>query len=654
MARGTGKPAFLVRGLLLLLVPLHGLEAQTYTAVDLGPRTLISIAASGTLLTTASSCDDCTQTVPLPFPFEWYGRTVTTIAVSSNGQLNMDGSPDSHCCSAVHIPQSDSNNDRIFVAKEDLNPASGGGIYTLTQGAPGSRTFTVEFQGVPFFPAAGMVNAQAILYENPPGRVDLIWGTGDTAGSLIAAGVEDQAGLDGTPAVSGSYFGLTGQAGLWPSNTGCRFRGGCPGSCADPQPVQLFVTGSPGSRTATATATADTTACQMDDHTLPCGAGGWDVTLEIRAPFSGTATVDTCAGSTFDTLLAALDGHCVSAALACDDDTCGSGSQISFAVSCGHTYTVVVDGAGGTSGTANLTFNLVEAGPVCLNLLIFDDTGPTSGHGPPYAEEFLEAALTLGHTPLLATDEATFTGLLSGQPWDLVACDVADVTLQSTTLSALQTFLASGGSLILGYWNALAHAGHPLFLSEGIQVTSAITGSPPAAIHDWTGGPLVTHPNQLPTLAGAGLVLYPTYGQECAVTSASAELGYTPAPQPGMAAVAIGSSGRFIFNAFILDPFSIADGDGDLKPDSLELAENELTYLLPSTCGGICGDCNRDGVFPAILDALSASRIGAGLILPSTAQAACCDTDQSGAVTITDALRIAQLAAGLSVTLACP
>jgi hypothetical protein len=73
-----------------------------------------------------------------------------------------------------------------------------------------------------------------------------------------------------------------------------------------------------------------------------------------------------------------------------------------------------------------------------------------------------------------------------------------------------------------------------------------------------------------------------------------------------------------------------------------------------SLCGGLCGDCNLDTLGPTILDALTAARISAGLVTPPATQAACCDVDASSTVTIVDALRLAQHAAGLPATLTCP
>jgi hypothetical protein len=66
---------------------------------------------------------------------------------------------------------------------------------------------------------------------------------------------------------------------------------------------------------------------------------------------SGSATISTC-GSSFDTVLSIRTGDCTGTELACDDDTCGTSSTITPAVTAGTSYTIVVEGYNGSSAGA--------------------------------------------------------------------------------------------------------------------------------------------------------------------------------------------------------------------------------------------------------------------------------------------------------------
>jgi len=90
-----------------------------------------------------------------------------------------------------------------------------------------------------------------------------------------------------------------------------------------------------------------------------------DVWYRYTPALNGTAVFMTCGGITnYDTVLSAYSGTCAGglAQLACNDDSCGLLSRISFAVTAGQTYLVRV---AGFIGTGNFTLTL-ESGPAPL------------------------------------------------------------------------------------------------------------------------------------------------------------------------------------------------------------------------------------------------------------------------------------------------
>lgn len=109
------------------------------------------------------------------------------------------------------------------------------------------------------------------------------------------------------------------------------------------------------------------------DVVLPatCGLGG-DSTIHrgsfwtFEAPASGQVTITTCEtpDSTVDSRLAVFTGGCQDPQwIACNDNSCGVFSTVSFYATCGETFTVVVGTADGSIGNWTLTVN--QAGTPC-------------------------------------------------------------------------------------------------------------------------------------------------------------------------------------------------------------------------------------------------------------------------------------------------
>jgi hypothetical protein len=209
--------------------------------------------------------------------------------------------------------------------------------------------------------------------------------------------------------------------------------GQCAGTCASPIVVSPTVTGSPGARTASATASVDTALCATDSYDT-YGADGEDVILRFTAPFTGNATVDTCAAASFDTMLTALrGGHCTGPILAHDDDGCAAqSSEVTFGIVLQKEYTLVVDGAGGATGTATVTFNLQE-GPGPGTLYFVEDGNPNGLHR---IDLYTGAVVNLGASGFVSGN----MGLApSGYPGHLLGSAGAGLTQLETDGSGVVT-----------------------------------------------------------------------------------------------------------------------------------------------------------------------------------------------------------------------
>ena len=108
-------------------------------------------------------CDDCAASVPIGFDFNYYGRVFDTLTVSSNGYLTFNGPgnlPAGFCPPASNPP-----NATIAVLWDDWNPAAGGSVHSLLEGTAPNRRLTIEWAGVPLFPATGAATFEVTLFE---------------------------------------------------------------------------------------------------------------------------------------------------------------------------------------------------------------------------------------------------------------------------------------------------------------------------------------------------------------------------------------------------------------------------------------------------------------------------------------------------------
>ena len=106
------------------------------------------------------------------------------------------------------------------------------------------------------------------------------------------------------------------------------------------------------------------------DEPASCDANGSniqrDIWYKLLAQCTGTATVSLC-GANFDTKIAVY-GACPSAsgqAIACDEDFCGTSSQVRFAVNAGGLYRIRIGSAAGEMGTGTMVITCAPTPRPC-------------------------------------------------------------------------------------------------------------------------------------------------------------------------------------------------------------------------------------------------------------------------------------------------
>ncbi len=158
-------------------------------------------ATGGTLL--PLSTDDGFTPVTLPFSFSYFGQAHTQAFVSTNGFLTLGSSAGAQAPNNPVIPSAGAPNGVIAPFWDDLNLAVGGAVYSSVTGSAPNRAVHYEWFNVPHFVNVGAATLEVSLYETTNEirfrYLDTDFGNvAFNAGQSATAGVENQAGSDGT------------------------------------------------------------------------------------------------------------------------------------------------------------------------------------------------------------------------------------------------------------------------------------------------------------------------------------------------------------------------------------------------------------------------------------------------------------------------
>jgi subtilisin family serine protease len=97
------------------------------------------------------SGDDTFISVPLPFPFSFYGKSYPTAHVSTNGMVGWTSG--SHAYSNRPVPDPSWPNGTIYAFWDDLYVDSSSSVRTASLGDEGDRRFVIEWRNVRFYGA---------------------------------------------------------------------------------------------------------------------------------------------------------------------------------------------------------------------------------------------------------------------------------------------------------------------------------------------------------------------------------------------------------------------------------------------------------------------------------------------------------------------
>jgi hypothetical protein len=195
-----------------------GPDAGQYTATDVTVYSFIDIAGAGGSASVLADTDDGATLLTIPFPFQFYGTTYTTVCASSNGLLTFVAN--AVCGTAIDFANTD-----LTVAGPPGDPPSilpfwmdltfqvggGGAVFYQTQGTAGSRKFIVQWNNAYPQGSANPVTFQVVFSEGTNQilfqykTVDLGPGNPASNGGLATIGIRDAGGNSNNRQIAWSY-----------------------------------------------------------------------------------------------------------------------------------------------------------------------------------------------------------------------------------------------------------------------------------------------------------------------------------------------------------------------------------------------------------------------------------------------------------------
>jgi hypothetical protein len=185
---------------LLVLAPAALATTPGYSASVAGSPSAQPLGATQVAVT-AGTADDGRATVALPFPVQFFGQTVNSVAVSTNGIVYFGTPPaTTDDWNNVCLP-TPARQDFVAAYWDDLTTAAAGdGIFTTEAGTPGnsSHSFRIEWRAHLFGSSTTEVHATLLMFEGSNSFAVFYGAGGDGAGATIGVQGGDGSGTGTT------------------------------------------------------------------------------------------------------------------------------------------------------------------------------------------------------------------------------------------------------------------------------------------------------------------------------------------------------------------------------------------------------------------------------------------------------------------------
>lgn len=164
--------------------------------------TVGSFVGSGHLISNPAGDDDSVYTVATPFPLKVFGTTVSTISVSTNGNIQFVSSGASAALTNDALPTMALRTPALAVYWDDLlyGPVSGQeGVFAKAVGSGANRKFVVAWRGHRFDEgsANNTIRVEAVFTPNSP-TIQLNYLGSSISNPSATVGIQRAANVNGT------------------------------------------------------------------------------------------------------------------------------------------------------------------------------------------------------------------------------------------------------------------------------------------------------------------------------------------------------------------------------------------------------------------------------------------------------------------------
>jgi hypothetical protein len=310
------------------------LAARTIPGIGLLALAVVVAAAAVMLLSTPAEA----QCVSGPPPNDCFASSITITTPSSNAGSNVGGTMET----AETTPPCCSIGKSIWYS---FTPSFAGTATASTCGATWDTVIAIY--------TGSAVNALVLVAYN-----DDACGLQSTVTWTCTAGV--------TYRIQVSSYGNNAGGSVTTQLSGCD--GAPPPPCAGgPPPNDCFASSQVVTSPST-TAGSNSGGTMETGEPSPCCSIGKSIWYTFNATFSGMATVSTCGGATWDTVLAVYTGNAVNALtlVAYNDDACGVQSTVTWGCTAGTTYRIQLSSYGNNAGgSVTTTLSGCTGAPAC-------------------------------------------------------------------------------------------------------------------------------------------------------------------------------------------------------------------------------------------------------------------------------------------------